>query len=69
MELNEIRQGIDKIDDQISALYLERMNLVKQVSDAKKQSGKAVFDPEREKKILLLFLKVLEFARMLMRMM
>ena len=53
MDLNEIRQGIDKIDDQISALYLERMNLVKQVSDAKKQSGKAVFDPEREKKILL----------------
>ena len=53
MELNEIRQSIDKIDDQISALYLQRMELVNQVSQAKKQSGKAVFDPEREKKILL----------------
>ena len=53
MELNEIRQSIDKIDDQISALYLQRMDLVKQVGQAKKQSGKAVFDPEREKKILL----------------
>ena len=53
MELNEIRQSIDKIDDQISALYLQRMDLVNQVSQAKKQSGKAVFDPEREKKILL----------------
>ena len=53
MELNGIRQSIDKIDDQISALYLQRMDLVNQVSQAKKQSGKAVFDPEREKKILL----------------
>ena len=52
MELNEIRQSIDKIDDQISALYLQRMDLVNQVSQAKKQSGKPVFDPEREKKIL-----------------
>ena len=53
MELDNIRQNIDLIDDKIADLYKERMSLVKQVSDAKKQSGKAVFDPDRERKILL----------------
>lgn len=53
MDLNEIRNKLDIVDDQIAALYGERMKLVEQVVEAKKQSGKAVNDPEREKKILL----------------
>ena len=53
MELNELRNKLDVIDDQIASLYGERMKIVEQVSFAKKQSGKAVNDPEREKKILL----------------
>lgn len=53
MELNELRNKLDIIDDQIATLYGERMKIVEQVCDAKKQSGKAVNDPEREKKILL----------------
>ena len=53
MDLDKIRQGIDAIDDKIAELYEERMKLVGQVSEAKKQSGKAVNDPDREKKILL----------------
>ncbi len=53
MELNEIRQKIDSVDDQISKLYAERMQLIKEVSIAKAKSGKAVNDPDREKKILL----------------
>lgn len=53
MELSKIREQIDSIDDKIASLYDERMKLVGEVSEAKKQSGKAVFDPEREKKILL----------------
>lgn len=53
MELEKVRQGIDQIDDQIAELYQKRMELVKQVIEAKKQSGKAVNDPERERKILL----------------
>ena len=40
MELNQIREQIDKIDDNIAKLYDERMKLVGQVSEAKKQSGK-----------------------------
>lgn len=53
MDLNNIRENIDKIDDKIAELYTQRMDLVKQVSQAKKESGKAVNDPERERKILL----------------
>lgn len=53
MELDKIRDQIDLIDDKIAELYDERMKLVGKVSEAKKESGKAVSDPEREKKILL----------------
>lgn len=53
MKLDEIRKNIDLIDDKIADLYQERMNLVKAVSDYKKQNGTAIFDPNREKNILL----------------
>ena len=53
MDLNKIRQDIDKIDDQIATLYGERMKLVEKVSEAKKESGKATLDAEREKSIIL----------------
>jgi chorismate mutase/prephenate dehydratase len=53
MELKDIRQKIDQIDDQIAKLYNERMHCVAEVIDAKKQTGKAVFDPDREKNIIL----------------
>ena len=53
MDLTKIREQIDLIDDKIADLYGERMQLVKQVSEAKKQSGKAVADPDRERNILL----------------
>jgi len=53
MDLSQIREQIDVIDDKIASLYGERMKLVNMVSEAKKQTGKAVNDPEREKKILL----------------
>ena len=53
MDLEKERQSIDAVDDKIAELYQQRMELVSQVIEAKKQSGKAVNDPEREKKILL----------------
>ena len=53
MELKDIREKIDAIDDQIASLYDQRMTLVSEVSKAKKQTGKAVNDPDREKNILL----------------
>ena len=53
MDLSEIRKQLDVIDDKIADLYGERMKLVAKVSEAKKASGKAVNDPDRERKILL----------------
>lgn len=53
MDLEQTRKRIDEIDDTIAKLYGQRMDLVNDVLAAKKQSGKAVSDPEREKKILL----------------
>ena len=53
MDLTEIRTKLDVIDDEIAVLYGERMKLIEKVSETKKQSGKAVNDPDREKKILL----------------
>ena len=52
MELKDIRKGIDSIDDQIVDLYKKRMELVKQVADAKKKGGTPTFDPNREREIL-----------------
>ena len=53
MDLSKIREEIDIIDDKIATLYGERMKLVKKVSIAKNESGKAVSDPDREKNIIL----------------
>lgn len=53
MDLSNIRVEIDKIDDQIAELYGKRMELVKDVCEAKKECGTPVNDPDREKKILL----------------
>ncbi len=53
MNLEEIRKQIDSVDDNIAELYNQRMNLVEQVVEAKKQQEKSVNDPDRERKILL----------------
>lgn len=53
MELNEIRKSIDEVDNEIAELYQKRMDLIKEVVKAKKQSGKATLDPDRERNILL----------------
>ena len=48
MDLNEIRQQIDAVDNEIVALLEERMKLVTRVSAYKQRTGKAIYDPERE---------------------
>ena len=44
MDLDTIRQKIDKIDDQIVQLLEERMHLVEGVVAYKKASGKPILD-------------------------
>lgn len=46
--LLEIRDQLDVIDKEITALYKKRMELCAEVAETKIKSGKAVFDPARE---------------------
>ncbi len=48
MQLKDIRNEIDKIDDDILKAFLKRMELVKEVAQNKNQTGKAVNDTSRE---------------------
>ena len=52
MNLEEIRQESDRVDDALIALLEKRMNLVGQVVDFKKSTGKAVLDNKREEVIV-----------------
>ena len=52
MSLDKIRQEIDQIDEQMKILFLQRMDLAKQVIEEKKKTGAAVYVPEREAEII-----------------
>ncbi|MBO4951109.1 MAG: chorismate mutase [Clostridia bacterium] len=52
MELSELRQRIDNIDNELVKLFTERMGVSAQVAEAKRQTGKPVFDPSRERAIV-----------------
>ena len=52
MNLEECRKEIDNIDKQLVALFIKRMDVAKEVAAYKKATGKAVYDAERERKLL-----------------
>ena len=52
MDLLEIRGRLDQIDTQIEKLFEERMRLCSEVAEYKIETGKAVYDGEREKQKL-----------------
>ena len=52
MDLTEARNKIDAIDDQIAALYSERMDLCREIGKEKARLGKNTDVPEREKEIV-----------------
>ncbi|MDE5940067.1 MAG: prephenate dehydratase [Lachnospiraceae bacterium] len=52
MDLLELREQLDGIDGKIVALYEERMAISSQVADYKIETGKKVFDREREEEKL-----------------
>ncbi len=49
MKLDELRLRIDEADRKILEAFEERMNISKLIGEDKRLSGKAVFDPAREK--------------------
>ncbi|MCH5341623.1 MAG: prephenate dehydratase [Acetatifactor sp.] len=48
MDLLQLREQIDSIDEKIVSLYEQRMEICKQVAEYKIQTGKKVFDRQRE---------------------
>ena len=52
MDLSEIRQNIDKIDEELVRLFCERMALSAQVADYKKANNMPIYVPARERAIL-----------------
>lgn len=52
MEFQELRSKIDQIDSQLTDLFQERMDVVSQIADYKKEHDMPIFDPQRERQKL-----------------
>lgn len=52
MDIGEIRENIDKIDQQLVDLFCQRMTLSAEVADYKKANGLPIYVPARERAIL-----------------
>lgn len=48
MDLKECREEINKIDDQMKALFLRRMEVVSEVAKYKIENSMPIFDASRE---------------------
>lgn len=53
MDINELRGQIDGVDRQIIDLYTQRMKISEDIANYKQSIGKAIYDPERERKKLV----------------
>ena len=51
-DLEELRRGIDAVDSRLLELIHERVKLVLAVGAYKVQRGLAIYDPERERRML-----------------
>ncbi len=52
MDLAELRQEIDKIDEEILNLFIKRMNVCRNVADYKKEKNLSVLQGDREKQLI-----------------
>ncbi len=53
MDLNELRLEIDRIDDELVRLFVQRMEVSARIADYKKENGLPIFVPAREAEKLL----------------
>ena len=51
-DLKKARERIDRIDEELVKLFLERLSVAQEVALAKRETGGAVSDPAREREIL-----------------
>ncbi len=52
MAMEELRQEIDAIDEELVRLFVKRMGVSAQVAECKRENGRAVLDPKRERQLL-----------------
>ena len=52
MELNELRNEINRIDEKMLELFLRRMTVAEQVADYKREHDLPIYQPQREREIL-----------------
>ena len=52
MELSEVRENIDRVDREMRALFVERMQLADQVARIKAQTADVIHKPDREEAII-----------------
>ncbi len=52
MDLDEIRKGIDRVDEELLPLFLKRMELSGKIAEYKAANSLPVYNEEREKEIL-----------------
>lgn len=52
MNIDELRNEIDATDKELVALFVKRMGISAQIAAYKKDAGKPVLDPQRERKLL-----------------
>lgn len=53
MSIKELRNEIDEIDESLVKLFKKRMVVSSDIAAYKKENGKAIYDPERERELLL----------------
>lgn len=51
--LKTLRDEIDQIDQQMGALFIQRMNLVDQIAQLKMDNDMTVYDQAREQEVIL----------------
>lgn len=51
MTIDELREGIDKLDEELLSIFNRRASLALEIGRIKKQKGLPVYDPSREKRI------------------
>ena len=51
-DLNELRRQIDAVDSQLTALFLQRMEIVEQVARYKLEREMQVLQPDREQAVI-----------------
>jgi chorismate mutase len=51
LDIHEIREEIDRLDDELLRIFNERSALAVKIGEIKKQKGLRIYDPTREKMI------------------